>query len=290
MEKPLVSVIIPNYNYAKYIRNTIDSVLGQTYDRLEVIVVDDESNDNSLTVLKDFGDEITLLEQKNQGVSHARNNGVGHSSGEFLAFLDADDIWLPSKIERQIEKFNADSELGMVHCSMTYIDTDDKVCGENRDGMEGFVAHELLRFEKGVVIGVGSTSLIRKTIFEELGGFDFRMSTAADWDFSFRLASKYKIGFVRDPLVLYRMHNSNMHSNIRVMEHDMMLGFEKAFSGLTTENRRKCYGNLHRTLAGSYFYSGKYADFARNAAKSILYKPSNLSYFLKFPVRRLRKK
>lgn len=290
MNLPKVSVIIPNYNYANYISRTIDSVLAQTYKNLEIIVIDDGSKDNSLETLKKYGDKITVLTQQNQGVSRARNNGTANSNGEYIAFLDADDIWLPEKLETQMQRFFDDAEIGLVHCSMDFIDPNDQPCGENYNGMEGNVAEEFLRFEKGVVVGAGSTGVVTRRIFDELGGFDERLSTAADWDFCYRLATKYKLGFVRKPLVLYRIHNSNMHGNIAVMEHDMMLGFDKAFDGETKLNRRECYGNLHKTLAGSYFRAKKYKDFVRQAAKSILAQPLNLGYFAKYPLRFLKKK
>ncbi|HEY0656892.1 MAG TPA: glycosyltransferase family A protein, partial [Pyrinomonadaceae bacterium] len=105
MNLPKVSVIIPNYNYAKYIAETIDSVLAQTYPNLEVIVVDDGSKDDSLKILRSYGDKITVIEQKNQGVARARNIGTAYSNGEYIAFLDADDVWLPEKLARQMEKF-----------------------------------------------------------------------------------------------------------------------------------------------------------------------------------------
>ncbi|MCD9189480.1 MAG: glycosyltransferase [Pyrinomonadaceae bacterium] len=290
MNLPKVSVIIPNYNYANYIAKTIDSVLAQTYKNLEIIVIDDGSKDNSLEILEGYGEKIKVLKQQNQGVSMARNNGAANSSGEYIAFLDADDIWLPGKMEVQMKRFFDDGEIGLVHCSMDFIDPNGKPCGENYNGMEGRVADEFLRFEKGVVVGAGSTGVVPRRIFDELGGFDKRFSTAADWDFSYRLATKYKIAFVREPLVLYRIHNSNMHGNIKVMEHDMMLGFEKAFAGETGADRRECYGNLHKTLAGSYFHAKQYSQFMRHAVKSLINKPSNLAYFAAFPLRRLQKK
>lgn len=290
MNFPMISVIIPNYNYSKYISKAVDSVLSQTYPNVEVIVVDDGSRDDSLDILKTYGNEIKVLKQKNQGVSAARNSGAEASSGEFVAFLDADDIWLPKKLERQMRKFDNDKELGLVHCSMSYIDPHDRILGENRDGMEGFVASELLRFERGVVIGTGSTSLVPKTIFDELGGFDLRMTTAADWDFSYRLGTKYKIGFISEPMVLYRMHDSNMHGNIGAMEHDMMLGFAKAFSNGTAENSRKCYGNLHKILAGSFLRTKQYKKFFQHAAMGIWKRPSTFWYFCQFPVRWFRRR
>jgi glycosyltransferase involved in cell wall biosynthesis len=290
MNLPKVSVIIPNYNYANYISRTIDSVLAQTYKNLEIIVIDDGSKDDSLKILENYGDKVTVLKQKNQGVSRARNNGAAKSNGEYIAFLDADDIWLPDKLTTQMQRFFEDSDVGLVHCSMNFINQNDEYCGENHNGMEGNIAEEFLRFEKGVVVGAGSTGVVSRKIFDELGGFDERLSTAADWDFCYRLATKYKLGFVREPLVLYRIHNSNMHGNIAVMEHDMMLGFEKAFDGETKMSQRECYGNLHKTLAGSYFYAKKYKDFLRHSLKSIWNKPSNLVYFVQFPLRRLQKK
>lgn len=280
MKGPLVSVIIPNYNYAGYICQAIESVLAQTYENVEVIVVDDESKDNSLEVLSAYGDRIRVIAQKNAGVAVARNSGVTNSSGEMVAFLDADDVWLPEKLERQIEKMASDERIGLVHGSMTLIDPSGDVCGEISNGREGWVADDLLLFESGTVIGAGSTALVRREIFDAIGGFDARLSTAADWDLSYRIATGHKVGFVSEPLVLYRTHNSNMHSNIGAMEHDMLLGFGKAFAAGAALDRNRCYANLYKTLAGSYFNAGRYSDFARNAVKSVARRPGNVGYFL----------
>jgi glycosyltransferase involved in cell wall biosynthesis len=285
MALPLVSVIIPNYNYSKHVGKAIDSVLNQTYQNVEVIVVDDGSTDNSLAVLASYGDRISVMQQTNEGVSKARNRGVSKAQGKFVAFLDADDIWLPTKIDKQIERFKRETDLGLVHCSMTYIDSEDRPIGEITDGMEGWVAEEFLRFERGVVIGAGSTALLPRVVFDEVGGFDPRQSTAADWDFNYRVAKKYKVGFVREPLVLYRQHGTNMHGNIYVMERDMLLGFEKAFQSGSTANRRECYSNLHQTLAGSHFRSKNYFRSIRHASKSVWLRPSKVWYFLGFPRR-----
>ena len=286
----LVSVIIPNYNYAQYIREAVDSVLAQTYPSIEIVVVDDGSKDDSREIIESYGDKIKAIFQKNQGVSAARNNGVATSSGKFVAFLDADDVWLPEKLERQIARFDADEKIAFVHCSMTLVSSGGEILGEESDGQEGSVADEFLRFERGVVIGAASTGVVLRKVFDEIGGFDKRQSTAADWDFAYRIATKYKIGFVAESLVRYRMHGSNMHGNIKAMEHDMLLGYEKAFANGATADRYECYGNLHLILAGSYFYVGQYADFARHAFKSIWNRPSNFGYFARFPIRRLQRK
>jgi Glycosyltransferases, probably involved in cell wall biogenesis len=290
MMTPLISVIIPNYNYSKYLREAIESVLEQTYPNIEVIVVDDGSKDNSKEILESYEGKIKTVFQKNQGVSAARNNGAAISSGEFLAFLDADDVWFPTKIEKQVQKFLSDEGLGLVHVGVEEINADGKGIRTLLNGLEGNVSHEFLLFERAVILGGGSGFMVSRKVFEEVGGFDPRLSTSADWDIFYRVSSRYRVGFVPEILLKYRVHNSNMHANIPRMEHDMMLGFEKAFAAGASVNRRECYGNLHRTLAGSYFHANQYLEFLRHTVKSIWNKPSNLAYFAQFPLRRLRKK
>jgi glycosyltransferase involved in cell wall biosynthesis len=288
--KPLVSVIIPNYNYAKYLREAVDSVLSQTYQHIEIIVVDDGSKDKSREIIESYGEKIKSILQKNQGVSAARNNGVAESKGEYIAFLDADDAWLPAKIEMEMEMFVADPEIGMVHVSIVEMGDAGNRLLERMDGMAGWISEEFLRFERPVVLGGGSGILVRRNAFDEVGGFDTRLSTSADWDFFYQVSSRFKVAFVPEILLKYRIHGSNMHGNIKVMEHDMMLGYEKAFANGAKANRRQCYGNLHKVLAGSYFRSGQYLEFVRHAMISIFKTPSNFGYFVGFPIRQLRKR
>ena len=288
MADPNVSVIIPNYNYSQYLREAIDSVLAQTYAEIEIIVVDDGSTDNSREVLESYGDRITAIFQENAGVSAARNNGVSESHGEYIAFLDADDAWFPTKIERELAIFENDARLGLVHVGVVEIDGDGNLLSEHKDGMDGQVADALLHFEGPVILGGGSGMMVPRRVFDEIGGFDTRLSTSADWDLFYQIANRYSVGFVPEVLLKYRVHSSNMHGNIGEMEHDMLLGFEKAFANDAVGNKSRCYGNLHKMLAGSYFRSGKYADFIRHAFKSVIKRPANLGYFLQFPLRRLQ--
>lgn len=290
--KPLVSVIIPNYNYAQYLREAVDAVLAQTYPNIEVIIVDDGSKDDSREIIESYGGKIKAIFQKNQGVSAARNNGVSESAGEFVAFLDADDAWLPAKIEKQMDLFSADPTFGLVHAGVVEMDDTGNRLLERTDGMDGWVSEELLRFERPVILGGGSGILVRREAFDEVGGFDTRLSTSADWDFFYQVGSRFKVGFVQDILLRYRVHGSNMHGNIPQMEHDTIIAWEKAFNTIDEKVlrlRRRSYGNLHRALAGSYFQAGDYPAFFRNAAKSLWYKPQNIGYYLSFPIRRLKK-
>lgn len=284
---PLVSVIIPNYNYGKHLPEAIDSVLAQTYRNIEVIVVDDGSTDSSKDVLDSYADRIRVIYQKNAGVCAARNNGVANSNGELVAFLDADDVWMPEKIERQIAVLDGGRGILVVHVGIEEIDVDGKAIRVLDDGMSGDVADELLRLERSVILGAGSGLLTTREAFDAVGGFDVRLSTSADWDLSYRLARRHKVAFVSEPLMKYRTHSTNMHSNIGVMERDMLLAFEKAFAEDAGVSKRLCYGNLHRTISGSYFRCGNYRQFVRHGLLSVLNRPRNIFYFVAFPMRRL---
>lgn len=292
MAEPRVSVIIPNYNYAHYLPQAIESVLAQSYPRIETIVVDDGSTDNSRQVLEAYTGRVRCIQQQNQGVSAARNRGAQESSGELLAFLDADDVWLPKKVERQIERFQADPELGLVHCGVEEIDQTGSVLRLKLDGLEGWIARELLLFHQPAILGGGSGFMVSRKTFASVEGFDSRLSTSADWDFFYRVAVRQPVGFVPEVLLQYRTHNSNMHGNIRRMEHDMLLAYDKAFAQADSELRklrRQCYGNLHMVLAGSFYTAGQYGSFLRHALKSLRLTPGNCSRLAGFPARRLRR-
>lgn len=291
--KPLVSVIIPNYNYANYVREAIDSVLDQTYENVEIIVVDDGSKDGSKEILESYGNKIKAVFQENAGVSKARNNGVEQSKGEYLAFLDADDIWLPEKIEKQVELFEKDKSLGLVHVGVEDIDKNGDVIETILNGLSGSVSHEFLLFERAVVLGGGSGMMIPRKVFDNIGGFDLELLTSADWDICYHICRRYEIGFVPKVLLRYRIHGSNMHGNITRMEREMLYAYEKAFKDEAEDVqnlKRKAYGNLHQVLAGSYYRAGQYSDFVRHTLKSIYLKPSNFAYFAAFPLRRLKKR
>jgi glycosyltransferase involved in cell wall biosynthesis len=288
-----ISVVIPTYNYGRFIAEAIESVLRQTRAADEIIVVDDGSTDDTEAVVAAFGDKVRYIRQENAGVCAARNRGVWESSGDVIAFLDADDIWHAEKIEKQLEKFAADGEIGLVHCGMREFDSE---TGEtlrlHAEGMGGDVADELLLWERTAIIGCGTAVMVSRKAFDEAGGFDTRLKVSEDWDLCYRIARRYKVGFVPEVLVDYRSHGAAAHRNVREMERSMGIFYEKAFSegGEVLQLKNRALGNYHKVLAGSYFYSGQYADFVRHAVKSVLRRPRNLGYFLQFPMRRLRRK
>ena len=283
-----VSVIIPTYNYGRFISTALQSVLAQTAPPSEVIVVDDGSTDDTRDVVGGFGDRVRYVHQPNSGVCAARNRGVKESSGNIIAFMDADDTMEPASLEKQLELFD-EAGVGLVHCGLRLFDHD---TGETIElqlqGGEDGVADNLLLWEGPSIAGPGAIMVTREA-FDRVGGFDTDMKVGEDWDFCYRVARIYKVRFVPEPLVNYRSHTAAAHRNVAEMERGMLRFYEKAFQtddANILKLRRRAYGNFHKVLAGSYFHSGEYVRFSRHAARSIFMRWQNLGYFLKFPLRR----
>jgi len=288
-----VSVIIPTYNYARYVAEAIDSALGQTYAPLEVIVVDDASTDDTPRVLAAYGDRIRAIRQPNGGAGAARNTGIAAARGEYVAFLDADDVWLPAKLQLQMALFKADPTLGLVHCGSEAIDGQGKTLEVFLDGKEGFVALEMLRLDREVIQLPGSCIVVPRRVAEELGGFDARLPPSEDWDFCFRVSMRYRVGYVRKPLFRYRLHGGGIHLNIPKMERSMLIALDKAFASpdpAVQALRAHSYGQLHSILAGCYFRARRPRDFVRHALKSVHYDPRNIGYFAAYPWRVLTRR
>jgi glycosyltransferase involved in cell wall biosynthesis len=293
MKQPLVSVIIPNYNYGRFLSDAIDSVLAQSYSNIEIIVVDDGSTDNSHEVYEKYFDKIGVINQKNLGVGAARNAGASYSQGQFIAFLDADDIWLADKISSQVEEFATNEEIGLVNCGMIEFGGTNEKLGEYTEGKSGWCAENLLKHEP-VVVGPGSTLLIRTELYKELNGFDERkeLHGAEDWEFCYRVAERSQIKFLPEVLVKYRNHGGNTHLKIAKMERALFLAYEKVFMRVDPEVQTLkdfCYGKIHMVLAGSYFYAGQYPQSLRHCLKALWFYPRSASQIFGFPVRLLKR-
>lgn len=279
-----VSVIIPTYNYGQFIAAAIESALTQTYQVSEIIVVDDGSMDDTETTVKKFGERVRYIKQQNAGVCAARNRGIENSSGNLIAFLDADDAWMPRKIEKQLAKFAEDEQYGLVHCGMREFDgKTGNTIQQFFDGGEGWVAEDILLWEKPVLIGAGGSIMVRREAIEVVGMFDTRLKNGEDWEFCLRVARKYKVGFVPELLVDYRNHGVNASKNIAEMECSTLMAWNKSFD-TDDKNilrlRRQSFGNLHKVLAGSYLQSGQYYGFLRNLLWSLWFRPSLIGYYL----------
>jgi glycosyltransferase involved in cell wall biosynthesis len=275
LRSPAVTVVIPSYNYAGFVDRAVRSVLEQTVPPREVIVVDDGSSDDTLDVLRQFGAAVRVERQENRGVASTRNRGAALATSELLAFLDADDEWLPEKLERQLAAFEEEPDVGLVHCAVRVVDVDGQLLTVHDDGRAGWLAEDLL-LHKPAVVMPASTGIVPTAVFRSVGGFDERLSTAADWELCLRIALRCRVAFVPDPLVSYRVHPEGMHFNLAAQEHDVVLGLKKAFAAHPELRRlrRASLSSLFTILAGSYLAQGDKARALRYGAKSIIMTPS----------------
>lgn len=257
---PTVSVIIPAYNAGKYLAETVHSVLAQTYTDFEIIIHDDGSTDDTPAIAKTFSDpRVKYRHQENAGVSAARNKGAEVATGKYLAFLDADDLFHPRNLEMKVTALEKDASLAMVFADCDIIDANGQSTGEILTGKDEDIFKNLLLWN-GTVIPGPSSILITREAFEKSGGFDTEFSTAADQNFFFRIAHKYKCARIPEVLTAYRKHDTNMHMNIALMERDHIGVYEKAArAGMfeTDSFRKTCFGNLYLILAGSWWVNGK---------------------------------
>ncbi len=293
-----VSVVVPNYNYGQFVTQAVESAFAQTYPVTDVIVIDDGSKDNSLEILtglrKKFGERLRIVEQKNQGVSRARNRGVELSESELVAFVDADDFWSPDKIEKQVERFKS-PKVGVVYCGVRYVDKENQQLGIDLSGMSGNVLREHALFRGTTVLAGGSTAIVRRACFDRVGGFAPELSTSADWDLWRRISCFWEVAQVAEPLVSYRLHSTAMHRNLDVYEHDMLLAFEHMFAdpaaSMIHPLKDQSYFNLYMTLAASNLHARrikKTAEFARKGAR--LFPAQAFLYALGYPVRIARRR
>ncbi len=289
---PLVSVVIPNYNYGRFLGEAIESALGQTYPHREIIVVDDGSTDESETVLRGFGGRIHWVRQGRQGVAAARNRGVAESRGALLAFLDSDDAWHPEKLARQVACLSRPA-VGLVCCGLEYIDESGRVLGQSLPTQRGRLLKEIALLRWSYAPG-GSAALVRRASLQRAGLFDPELSTSADWDLWRRIACDDEIEICPEPLVQYRVHAGSMHRDLAVFERDMLRAFAKMFQDPAAAAvhglRRRSYSNLYRQFSGSYARAGRWGKAVAYAWRSVLAWPPSAVTLGAVPIRRLRRR
>ena len=216
---PLVSVVIPAYNCGAYLAAAVQSVLDQDYPHKEVIVVNDGSTDNTAEVLAGFGTRIVVINQSNAGVAAARNLGMQTAHGELIALLDADDLWLPGKLRKQVEYLNAHPELGAVYCA--WREWAPNASGEfvipqlSRDEMEreGIDAKDSGWLYNALLLDsiIHTTTLvIRREIMQQSGTFDAALRRGQDYDYWFRISRLAPIHKLSAVLSLYRIHSESV--------------------------------------------------------------------------------
>jgi len=256
---PEVSVIIPLFNGERYIAETLRTVFDQTFKDFEVIAVDDGSTDSTRDVVAAFSHKhpVRYVWQPNQERARARNMGVDRAEGEYIAFLDQDDCWLPAKLERQIAAFeSAPPQVGVVYARACYIDQ-----SGNRLPFRYYKKLHSGRITRKLILGNfvrPSSVVVRRECFERLGGFAEDTVPADDWDLWLRFSSAYEFLLVEEPLVEYRVHPDQTCRNVDALADAMQRVLVTAFSNPLISSqisslKRRSYSQAYLDIALSYY-------------------------------------
>lgn len=270
-----VSIIIPAYNAITYLPRTLNSVLNQTFTNFEVLIVNDGSSDSIIPWANKLIDpRVKLISQTNQGASAARNTGLAHAQGEYIAFLDADDLWQPTKLEQQVRCLDQQPEVGLVYTWTALIDEKDHPTGGLfASDIEGDVWEQMVVDDP---IGNGSSPMIRRSCFEKVGKFDTNLKSVEDFDMWLRVAADYPIVVIKEPLTLYRQHTTSKSKNYSRVFQNACMVIEKAFRSVPKEllGLKKCaYGNVHLGFAWLYVDQGDYKKANHFRRQSLCHNP-----------------
>ena len=285
---PTVSVIIPIYNSSKWIEKTIESVLCQTYGDLETVIVDDGSTDDTAEIVKKYKNRaVRYFYQKNKGVSAARNKGIEVAGGKYIALLDHDDLWMPEKIEKQLHIFNNKPDTGLVYSDAFVIDENGRVLYRVFEKLEphsGKIYRNLFLVNFIPCL----TAVIPKRVFEDVGLFPEEYTMAEEYDLFLRIAEKYKIEYVKEPLAKYRVHGESISSRKFVLGYTERIDIiEKMIKNKSPmipvvgekpvrETLAYCYYGISKTD----FFEGKTAECRINLKKSFEYSRKNIKGYL----------
>lgn len=287
-EQPLVSVVIPTYNRADVLGRALDSALSQTVEAVEVVVVDDGSTDRTRTVVESSEDSRVryVAHEQNCGVSAARNTGIDAACGEYVAFLDSDDEWLPRKLERQLSAIDdrGDDWIG-AYCETVTADASafDRIVsslsdrlfrrrGSREGGTE--LAYSLLSMQ--VFMGPGSTLVVERSVLQRIGGFDEGLSIYEDWDLVLRVLAEGKLAYVDEPLaVVHRSGDAPGYAyaanDRRYLDRNEELVEQLRQRGVDVER-------IHRLgVAGHFLTEGSFREAATYLDSRVLTRPADLA-------------
>ena len=279
---PTVSVIIPAYR-GTYLREAIDSALAQTVPPLEVLVIDDGSPDDLSWVTRDYAGRVIYLRKPNGGPASARNLGVDRSRGEYLAFLDADDVWEPEKIEAQLAECEQDPDIGLVYSAFTRVDAAGKrhPHRRRRSGYSGYIFNHL--FMKNFILT--STVMVRKCCFDDVGlSFDEtrELISVEDYHLWLRIAERFKVAYVDRPLTRYRLHSSGISRNVARSYFGEQRVIERSVARNASTNPfipqalKRRLAQLSFECGHEYFSMSRYPEARTQFLRSLAYRPFSL--------------
>jgi Glycosyl transferase family 2 len=276
MTNPLITAVIPSYNYGHFVTTAVESALAQTYADVEVIVVDDGSTDDTRERLAPYLDRIHYLHQENGGLSAARNTGIRAATGDWIALLDADDAWHPCKLELQMRCLQKlSSDVGLL---ATGSFTDQRESWPNVDERNAAVVQYGLEDVLGVTYFGPSGALIRKSCLEEVGLFDSALRSVEDRDMWIRLACCCKLAKLQLPLLFYRIHAASLSNKGLAMERYERQVLAKAFDQVPALRgrwalRRRTYSQAAFTSAQVFRANGETVSAFTRLLSSFVYWP-----------------
>ena len=279
----MVSIIIPCFNSANYIKETIGSVLAQTYQHFEIIVINDGSTDNSSSIIKTIKDDrIHLVEQENQGVSSSRNKGIAMAKGEFIVFLDSDDLLPPSFLEKRIFRL---SKSAAIACASNVILVDEK--GNKKEDSNKYIAanksSQILEFNDGIITCPSSYLFKTEFIKKHKITFNKNLQSSADKYFLLEVLKQGEIELINESPMYYRILNESMSHKITTAFLKDQIAFYNEIKNFFENNNsvaNSYYGRLSFTIAASAYYSKEYYIFIKHLCKSFLLSPRTMILLL----------
>jgi glycosyltransferase involved in cell wall biosynthesis len=264
---PLVSVVTATYNAARYLPLSVRSALAQTYQPVEVHVVDDGSTDDTAAVLEEFSREprVHVHRQSNQGQASAKNRGIRESRGELVAFLDADDMWYPDKLERQVPLLLADSHAGVIYSDFSCVDEAGRdIPPPPREPHRGRITPQLF-IDNFINF---NTTLVKRECFARAGIFDETLPMGIDWDLWLRISTEFEFLYLDEPTMAYRIWSGQMSKNsarrfdctLRIMK-----GFMERYPGVLPAS------TVSEAWAHTYTSRARTLTLARRRAEALQY-------------------
>ena len=279
MGHPTVSVIMAAYNHAAYIAQAITSVLSQSWQDLELIVIDDGSTDRTREVVTGFADPVRYIYQENQGQGGARNTGIAHARGEYISFLDDDDLWLPDYLETVMAVLRPRPEVGALYAVCQVIDSEGNPLPQV---MSRVVPTE--EMYDTLVEGGWFPPLVvtvRKSVMDDVGPLDLSLRGTDDWELWLRVAKKYPFMGISDVVARYRMHGGGLSANTEHMLADKKKAISKHF-GPEEGNPAKWPDLRRRAYGGAYRLAGLAHMESRNIAAGRIRLRQALAYYPEF--------
>lgn len=276
---PKVSIIIPTYNRAQFLYDAITSVLNQTYQDFEILVIDDCSQDNTQEIVNSFHDTRIkyIRHEKNKGEAGSRNTGIRSSSAEYIAFLDDDDEWLPEKLKLQVNLLeNSQSKVGCIYTGYWVVDkTKEKILDKRIPQKRGYIHYDLFIQNH---IRIPSTVILKRECFEKVSLFDETLTFRTDYDMWIRLSKEFNFDYIKEPLVKYRYHESRLSNNIAAVIAGMETLFKRYEQFFSLNKGGYCKYLMH--LGILYCYVGNIKKSREALLKAIRLSPFQLRTYV----------